>query len=103
MLQRRLGGNLRRLRLQRALSQEHFAELLNVHRTYIGALERGERNPSLRVVERLADELQIEPLTLLQEVDESTETTSLRAAATGTGKLPDARSLPARRRPRPRA
>jgi transcriptional regulator with XRE-family HTH domain len=56
-LQQRLGRNLRARRLARGLSQEAFADLLGIHRTYIGGLERGERNVTLRTVERLADRL----------------------------------------------
>jgi hypothetical protein len=36
-----------------------------VHRTYMGGLERGERNLSLRAVERIADNLKVDPLSLL--------------------------------------
>ena len=46
-----------RRRLARGLSQEGFADLLGVHRTYMGGLERGERNVTLRTVERLAQRL----------------------------------------------
>jgi transcriptional regulator with XRE-family HTH domain len=53
-LQRRLGRNLRARRLAQGLSQEAFADLLGIHRTYIGGLERGERNVTLRTVEHLA-------------------------------------------------
>lgn len=67
-LQKALGGNLRRIRLGRGLTQEQFAELLAVHRTYLGGLERGERNPTLLSVETLARHLQIEPLELLTAV-----------------------------------
>lgn len=103
ILQQRLGRNLRRLRMQRQLSQEAFAELLDVHRTYIGGLERGERNPSLRVVERLAEELDVEPLDLLQN-DLAAVHPALQAAADGTAQdAPDARTLPAVPRPRPRS
>ena len=65
-LQRTLGGNLRRIRLDRGLSQEAFAEVVGVRRTYMGGLERGERNLSLRALERLADTLGVEPLELLR-------------------------------------
>jgi transcriptional regulator with XRE-family HTH domain len=56
-LQRRLGRNLRARRLDKGLSQEAFADLLGIHRTYIGGLERGERNVTLRTVERIAARL----------------------------------------------
>lgn len=79
-LQRRLGHNLRRLRIQRALSQEEFAEVLRIHRTYVGGLERGERNPSLQVVERLAAQLDVDPVDLLVEPEAAPV---LRAAESG--------------------
>lgn len=66
-LQRVLGRNLRRLRLERGYSQEDFAEILGVHRTYLGGVERGERNLTLRTVERLADDLGVEAVGLLVE------------------------------------
>lgn len=65
-LQRRLGANLRSLRLNEGLSQEAFADVLGVHRTYMGGLERGERNVTLRTVERLADRLGISADILLK-------------------------------------
>ncbi len=64
-LQRILGQNLRAYRKARELSQEAFAEVLGVHRTYMGGVERGERNLTLRSVERIADKLGLEPLVLL--------------------------------------
>jgi transcriptional regulator with XRE-family HTH domain len=66
-LQRRLGENLRRLRLERGISQEDFAEELDVHRTYVGGVERGERNLTLRSVERIAERLRVDPLELLAD------------------------------------
>lgn len=64
-LQRQLGRNLRAIQVARGYSQEAFAELLGFHRTYLGALERGERNISLGGLERLAALLALDPLTLL--------------------------------------
>ncbi|TWS20211.1 helix-turn-helix transcriptional regulator [Tsukamurella asaccharolytica] len=66
-LQRTLGRNLRAYRAERALSQEAFADVLGVHRTYMGGLERGERNLTLRSVEKIADTLQLDPLVLLRD------------------------------------
>jgi transcriptional regulator with XRE-family HTH domain len=60
-----LGQNLRRLREARGVSQEDFAESLGLHRTYIGGVERGERNLTLRSVERIADQLGMPAVDLL--------------------------------------
>jgi len=50
----RLGKNLRRLRIEKALSQEAFAFEAKIHRTYVSDIERGARNPTITVVEKLA-------------------------------------------------
>lgn len=68
-LQRRLGRNLRARRRAEGLSQERFADLLGVHRTYMGGLERGERNVTLRTVERLAERLGVPADELLSPDD----------------------------------
>ena len=65
-LQKLLGRNLRAYRQARGLSQEDFAELLEVHRTYMGGIERGERNLTLKSVERIAEKLQVDAVTLLR-------------------------------------
>lgn len=49
-----LADNLRKFRKIRRLSQETLADLCGLHRTYIGAVERGERNVSLSTLEMLA-------------------------------------------------
>ena len=64
-LQKVFGQNLKRIREERELSQEAFAELLGYHRTYVGGLERGERNPTLRSVERVAAVLRSDAVDLL--------------------------------------
>ena len=66
-LQKTLGRNLRKMRESRGFSQEDFAAKLGFHRTYLGAIERGERNLSLRSVERLADLLSTDIIWLLRE------------------------------------
>ena len=65
-LQRTVGSNLRAYRRKRGLSQEAFADLVGVHRTYMGGLERGERNLTLKSLERIAQQIGIEPLQLLR-------------------------------------
>lgn len=64
-LQRRLGRNVRAIRHARGFSQEDFADQLGFHRTYLGSIERGERNLSLRSLEVLGELLEIDPLDLL--------------------------------------
>ncbi|RIR97821.1 helix-turn-helix domain-containing protein [Mycobacteroides abscessus] len=66
-LQKIVGLNLRRYRKERGLSQEAFADHVGVHRTYMGAVERGERNLTLQTVEKMADFLNLDPLVLLSE------------------------------------
>lgn len=65
-LQRTVGLNLRAYRRERGLSQEAFADLVGVHRTYMGGLERGERNLTLKSLERIAERIGIDPLQLLR-------------------------------------
>lgn len=64
-LQRIVGKNLRAYRQAKGLSQEAFAELIGMHRTYIGGVERGERNLTLATVERYAEAIGLDPLDLL--------------------------------------
>lgn len=64
-LQRILGRNLRAYREAKGLSQEAFADQLEVHRTYMGGIERGERNLTLKSVERIAGRIGSDPLALL--------------------------------------
>ena len=66
-LNSRLARNLRRLRLASGLSQEALADRCGLHRTYIGAVERAERNVTLETLERIAAALDVDPLRLLQE------------------------------------
>ena len=65
-LQINIGRNLRAYRQARGLSQEAFAEVLGVHRTYMGGIERGERNLTLQSVERIAARIDTDPLVLLR-------------------------------------
>jgi len=65
-LQRAVGRNLRAFRLERGLSQEAFADVVGVHRTYMGGLERGERNLTLRSLEKIAELIKVDPLELLR-------------------------------------
>jgi transcriptional regulator with XRE-family HTH domain len=55
----RFGKHLRELRTIKGYSQERLAEKASLHFTYIGGIERGERNPTLINIEKLADALSI--------------------------------------------
>lgn len=66
-LQQTVGRNLRAHRQRLGISQEAFADVLGVHRTYMGGIERGERNLTLRTVERIAERIDLTPLDLLTE------------------------------------
>lgn len=64
-IRQRLGRNLRRLRDEKGLSQEAFAHEANIHRTYISDIERGARNPTITVVEKIALALEVTASELL--------------------------------------
>ena len=61
----RLGRNVRRLREARGWSQEAFADEVGIHRTYVSDIERGVRNPTIMIVEKLALPLEVSPGSLL--------------------------------------
>ena len=64
-IRQRLGRNVRRLREEKGWSQEDYADRAGIHRTYVSDIERGRRNPSVTVVERLAKPLGATPGNLL--------------------------------------
>jgi transcriptional regulator with XRE-family HTH domain len=61
----RLAKNLRRLRQEKGWSQERYADEANIHRTYVSDLERGARNPTIVIVEKLARPFGVTPGSLL--------------------------------------
>ena len=63
-----IAANLRRLRAKRGLSQEALADLAGIHRTYVGSVERAERNISIDNVCRLAGALGVDVRELLAPV-----------------------------------
>ena len=57
-VRRRFGLNVQRLRRAKDWSQEELADRANLHRTYVSGVERGIRNPTITVVEKLARTLE---------------------------------------------
>ena len=62
------GRRVRELRAQRNISQEELADKARLHRTYIGSVERGERNISLENIVRIARALLVLPKELLSGI-----------------------------------
>jgi len=58
--------NVQRYRKERQISQEKLAEFAGVHRTYIGMIERAEKNITLRNIEKIANALNVEIVELLK-------------------------------------
>lgn len=59
-INKRFGRSVADLRLKVGLTQEELADRCYVHRTYIGAIERGEKSPTLNTIEKIATGLRIE-------------------------------------------
>lgn len=68
-LQTRVGRAVRRLREAAGYSQEEFASIVGVHRTYMGLIERGQTNLTLDSLERVARALGLSPAALLVEAE----------------------------------
>lgn len=68
-VRQRLGMNVRRLRKAKGLAQEKFALGFGMDRTYVSGIERGTRNPTVTVVQRLADALEVPVAELFADPD----------------------------------
>ena len=68
-----IGNRIRTQRQRKHLSQEKLAELSNLHHTYIGQLERGEKTPSIDTLYKIAQGLEIPLYTLLQDIETMSE------------------------------
>lgn len=58
--------NLRQLRIERGMSQEELADLVGINRNYVGMIERRENSPTVDMLERLSQALEIEPASLFE-------------------------------------
>ncbi len=67
------GEAVRQLRRERGLSQDEFASVADLHRTYVGGIERGERNPTLTSIHRIAAALGVTPAILLEKAGRESE------------------------------
>jgi transcriptional regulator with XRE-family HTH domain len=65
----KFGQRVRSLRAKAGISQEKLAELSDLHRTYISGVERGERNPSLTSISRIARALNVSLSEVVEGVD----------------------------------
>ena len=65
-----LGLSIKRARLQKELSQEKLAEKADIHTSYIGQIERGLRYPSLKVLFKIADALNIKISELFSDIND---------------------------------
>ena len=68
MIRLTVGATIRDLRVRAGYSQELLAEKAGLHRTYVGGVERGERNISLENIVRIAHALDVRPGRLLQRI-----------------------------------
>lgn len=68
ILNQSFGHQVRRYRKEKGFSQEELADLCNLHRTYIGSIERGERNVSLNNVEKIANALGVPVANLIEPI-----------------------------------
>lgn len=65
-----IGQRIRNYRIQKNLSQEQLSELANCHPTYIGQLERGEKNATLESIQKVAQALNIPLSQLFEKIEE---------------------------------
>lgn len=68
-IQEKLGRKIREQRIIIGLSQEELANISGLHRTYIGSVERGERNVSLQNIVTIAKALSITPSILFEGIE----------------------------------
>ncbi len=73
----KFGKRIRQLRKEKGMSQEKLAEKSGLHNTYIGQIERGEKNASLETIEKLANGLDISVGELFEPFNENPQSSSV--------------------------
>jgi transcriptional regulator with XRE-family HTH domain len=68
---KQFGAVVRKLRTNQGMSQEAFADLCGVHRTYMGAIERGEKTVTIETADKIAKALEIRVSQLFIELEKS--------------------------------
>lgn len=71
-LEKKFGQNVRHWRKKRGLSQEELADRAQLHPTYVSGIETGYRNPTVKIVGKLATALGVEPACLFEDVTVAT-------------------------------
>jgi transcriptional regulator with XRE-family HTH domain len=71
-----VGSALRSMREHTGLSQEELAQLAGLHRTYVGGVERGERNITIGSLKKLTDILEVSPSQVLASAERSMNSSS---------------------------
>lgn len=66
-LRKIFSNNVRKYRIKQNLSQEELADKAGLHRTYIGSVERGERNITINVIEKICIALEMSIIDLFKE------------------------------------
>ena len=68
-ISKHIGNRIRNYRMQLGYSQERLAEISGCHPTYIGQVERGEKNPTLESIEKIASALRVSMSKLFENLD----------------------------------
>jgi transcriptional regulator with XRE-family HTH domain len=69
MIDKKFGQLLKKLRMEKGISQEAFALNTGLHRTYISQLERGLKSPSLRTIDKICQELDLSLLQFVEQLE----------------------------------
>lgn len=72
-----VGKNIRRIRVEQEISQERLAFDSGVDRSYLGGIERGEENPTVDILDRIAEILAIELAELFAAIDKDENSSGL--------------------------